>query len=144
MLFRSAAAALNRAQRLMAELQLDHSATTTGSAPEQATSTWEWLYAGPALRRVDAYRYRIASILDTYFFVQAIWVATYLPDRDANGMQLELSGRPEHVQTAGLAHDQLHRLVLELWREYQRTRPRARGLRAKNQYIEGLLRGFES
>jgi hypothetical protein len=102
-------------------------------------------WVGEPSTRVEAHRYRISSILDEFFFVRAVWVPTYLPYRDATASQLELCGERPNVEMAEYIHDNLLRQLQSLWATYRREQEgRVKGLRARNSYFHGVLRGFAS
>lgn len=132
-------AALDKAHALMLRYNLQ--LADVAAADRELRVRW----VGEPQTRVERYLYGIARILDDYFFVRAIWVPTYIPERDRPASQLELCGEEANLEMAAYIHDNLVRQLPALWLRYRRAHNGlAKGIRARNSYFDGVLSGFGS
>lgn len=126
-----AEAAMAAAQALLLRHNLSEGALRPG---RRAT----WAHLGrPALRMQQSDRL-LASILGTHFFVEAIWVPVWLPERGQRGQILEVCGSHENVAFAAYVYDFLRGTADRLWEEVATSRPQG-GRRA---FTAGVMRGF--
>jgi len=129
-----ARAAFARASQLMRKYNV-HAVGT------RAAQDYHHRHAGPTSGRVAHHRYVIASLLQEFFFVQCIWVESYLVRTGKRGHRLELLGTRSNVDMAEYVHDCLDRSCDTLWQAYK-DREGITDRRAKRQYLDGLLSGF--
>lgn len=83
----------------------------------------------------------VASILEEFFFVECLWVATYDARRDREERQLEICGTPANLDFAEHVHAVLHEESERLWRREKARRGRVPRT-ARREYLTGLLTGF--
>jgi len=96
---------------------------------------------GESSGRVAHHRYLIAALLQEFFFVQCIWVDSYVVHRGVRGHVLEVMGSAANVEMAEYVHDCLLRQCESLWRSFKADHA-IKDRRAKRQYLDGLLSGF--
>lgn len=130
-----AASAMRMAHRLLLKHNLDM------SQAEEA-SHFESRYLGVTSGRVPEYQYALSTILQDHFFVLVIWTASYDARRDVPGRILQICGSPENLEIAGYVYEYVTRVLDGLWEERRRRGARGRGNR--NQYLAGVLRGFQT
>ncbi|MDC3378989.1 SprT-like domain-containing protein [Planctomycetota bacterium] len=128
-----AKAAFARASELMLKYNLD--------AEQAVTRDYVARHLGKSSGRVPHHRYVIAGLLQEFFFVQCIWVDSYVVATGVAGHVLEVAGRRANVEMAEYVHECLERQCEALWRQFKLAHQvRDRG--AKREYIDGLLAGF--
>ncbi len=93
----------------------------------------------PALRhpRED---YRLARLLQDFYFVHGIWVPTYVLDKEKMGRVLEISGTAQNTKLAAYVHDFVVHFIHSQWREYNRDRTLNRY--RKTDFAVGIMEGF--
>jgi len=84
----------------------------------------------------------ISTIINKFFFVEALWIHGYDQYRDKKGKILEIYGTPENVEMAEYVHDYLHTISEKLWNDYKQRQTNATGNKHRRSYIYGLLNGF--
>jgi hypothetical protein len=130
-----AAAAMKAAQRLMLHHNID-------AAAAAAREGFTFRHVGTPNRRVSAAEHVLAGILSRHFFVQVIWVPSYLPLAGRSGRVLELCGTPSNLDVAVYVHGFLIETAERLWREHRRATGLA-GNRERRRFILGVIIGFE-
>jgi hypothetical protein len=123
--------AMRTAQRLMLEHNL-----------EAAPTSYSFRQVGRPVTRITEALRRVAGILGQHFFVQCIWVPAYDVRRDAYGRALEAMGTPENLEMAAWVWDFLLGTAERLWLAERRRG--LTGAAAKNRFVAGVLRGFDS
>ncbi|MFT7621099.1 MAG: hypothetical protein ACI9WU_000260 [Myxococcota bacterium] len=109
---------------------------------DDAAAAYSWRWLGQPTRRVTLDRKLIASILQSHFFVQPIWVQTRMPDnRPTSGRMLEVLGLRHNLDLAEYAHDYLIRTLDQLWNTRKRTH--GGGNAGRNDFRSGVLMGFQ-
>ena len=93
----------------------------------------------PALRHYRE-EYHLANLLQTYYFVQGLWVSAYVLKKNKMGRVFEISGTPENVKIAAYVYDFVTATIDRHWRQYNRTRQFNRY--RKTDYAVGLVEGF--
>lgn len=129
-----AQAAVNKAQRLLLEYNID-------LVEADAARAFERRQLGRVKGRHPAWELWLAMILNEYFFVEVLWVRSYDAPRDREGTLLEIYGTATNLDMAEYVYDYLSQLLERLWDDY-RT---ARGLtdnRERMRYFAGVLQGF--
>ena len=93
----------------------------------------------PALRHF-AEDYSLAHLLQDYYFVQGIWVSSYVPEKSKMGRVLEVSGTIQNVKMASYVHDFVRRFIHSRWAEYNKTK----GLNRYRltDFAVGIIEGF--
>jgi hypothetical protein len=108
-----AEAAMKTAQRLMLRHNIDAQVAT-------AREGYAFVQLGVPRRRVEAAEHVLAGILTRHFFVEAIWVPSYLPSEGRSGRVLELCGTLSNLEVASYVHGFLLETAARLWREHKR------------------------
>lgn len=93
----------------------------------------------PAFRHFRE-EYRLARLLEGFYFVYGIWMPAYVADRGKMGHVLEVSGTVENVRIAHYVHDFVQRFINSQWQEYNKDK----GLNRyrKTDYAVGIIDGF--
>jgi hypothetical protein len=130
-----AEAAMKAAQRLMLKHNVDAS---TAAAREG----YAFLHLGVPRKRVDAAEHVLAGILARHFFVEAIWVPSYLPAQGRGGRVLELCGTPCNLEVAAHVHGFLLDTAERLWREHK-ARHGIDSNRERRRFQVGMMSGFD-
>lgn len=99
------------------------------------------LEIGLGKQRQRPYEGRIASILINHFHVEIVFLSRFNAMTCQEEALVDLMGRPEDVLLAEYVHSFLHKSTEALWQS-RRKQTGAKGLRARNSYIRGLLAGF--
>lgn len=129
-----ARAAFARASELMLRYNLDPARTERPADYVART-------IGVSSGRIPHHRYVIAGILQEFFFVQCIWVDSFVVHTGVRGHLLEVMGRRANVEMAEYVHDCLLRQCEALWLAFKR-RHGLRDRAARREYVDGLLSGF--
>ena len=130
-----AEAAMAKAHELIAKYNLD---LWTQDDNRNFTS----LFIGrPALRHPPE-DYGLAHLLQDFYFVQGIWISSYVPEKGKMGRVLEVSGTIQNIQMASYVHDFVRRFIHSQWTEYNKER----GLNRYRQtdFAVGIIEGFRS
>jgi Protein of unknown function (DUF2786) len=130
-----AAAAMKAAQRLMLHHNID-------AAVAAAREGFTFRHVGTPNRRVSAAEHVLAGILSRHFFVQVIWVPSYLPLLGQSGRVLELCGTRSNLDVAAYVHGFLIETAERLWREHRHATGLA-GNRERRRFVLGVVIGFE-
>jgi hypothetical protein len=130
-----AEAAMKQAQRLM----LKHNIDANVAAAERG---FGFRHLGTPRRRIDASEQILASILADHFFVEVIWVPSYLPAEGREGRVLEVCGTLANLEVAAWVHGFLLETAERLWREHRRAE-RLPGDRERRRYLLGVMMGFD-
>jgi hypothetical protein len=130
-----AAAAMKAAQRLMLHHNID---ATVAAAREGFT----FRHVGAPSGRISGAGHVLAGILARHFFVDVIWIPSYLPLQGRNGRVLELCGTASNLDVAAYVHGFLIETGERLWREHRRARG-LRGDRERRRFLLGVMMGFD-
>lgn len=123
--------AANAAHRLMRK----HNLEVLGEA-----ASYQARVVGRASTRHMAWEQLLGGLLGKHFFVHPVWVQAWLPDRDAWGRVLELSGRPENLDLAEHVHSLVSDVAERAWRDHKRARG-SEG-RDRGRFLAGVVTGF--
>jgi hypothetical protein len=93
----------------------------------------------PRLRHFQE-AYRLAHLLQDFYFVQGMWIQAWVLEKDRMGRVLEISGTRKNVQIAEYVHDAICRYIDAAWRDYRR----GKGLNRyrKTDFAVGIIDGF--
>jgi len=93
----------------------------------------------PALRH-HREKYHLANLLQKYYFVQGLWVSSYVLSKGKMGRVFEISGIPENVKIASYVYDFVINTIDMHWRRYnqEKTLNRYR----KTDFAVGIIEGF--
>jgi hypothetical protein len=130
-----AEAAMKTAQRLMLKHNIDAKVAA-------AKEGYAFVHVGVPRRRVDAAEHVLAGLLSRHFFVEAIWVPSYLPREGRSGRVLELCGTRSNLEVASYVHGFLLETGERLWREHKRNHRIDRD-RERRRFLVGVMTGFQ-
>lgn len=86
--------------------------------------------------------YRLAHLLEDYYFVKGLWVTAYVLEKGKMGRVLEISGTPANVLIASYVHDVVKHFMDAEWRRYTRFGKLSRS--RKTDFAVGIIEGFSS
>ncbi len=93
----------------------------------------------PALRQFREF-YHLAKLLQSYYFVQGIWVSAWVVEKEKMGRVLEISGTCANVQTAEYVYHFVCRFIDAEWHRF--NRPRRLSRHRKTDFAVGVIEGF--
>jgi hypothetical protein len=128
-----AEAAMAKAHEQMARHNLDLLAT------RQERAYCSVCLGEPALRHAP-HEHALAGLLGQFYFVEPVWIASYVPHTGRMGRVLEVSGTLVNVKMAGYVHDFLQRTIETQWAAFNQERRFTRRQRAD--FALGLIKGF--
>jgi hypothetical protein len=129
-----AEAAMNTAQRLMLKHNID-------ARVAAAREGYAFVQVGVPRKRVEAAEHVLAGILSRHFFVESIWVPSYLPKEGRSGRVLELCGTVSNLEVASYVHGFLLDTAARLWREHKRKHGIASD-QERRRFQAGVMSGF--
>ena len=130
-----AEAAMKAAHRLMLKHNIDTKVTA-------ASEGYAFVHLGLPRRRVEAAEHVLAGILTRHFFVEAIWVPSYLAKEARGGRVLELCGSLSNLEVASYVHAFLLETAERLWREHKR-RHHIDSDKERRRFQTGVMSGFD-
>lgn len=95
----------------------------------------------PALRHPPE-DYSLAHLLQDFYFVQGIWVSTYVPEKGKMGRVLEVSGTIQNIKLASYVHDFVRRFIHSQWAEYNNGKRLNRY--RQTDFAVGIIEGFRA
>jgi hypothetical protein len=95
----------------------------------------------PALRRFRE-DYRLARLLQDFYFVYGIWTTAFVLEKNKLGRVLEITGTLQNVRLAAYVHDYVRHFIDSQWSTYNEDK----GLNRyrKTDYAVGIIEGFTS
>ena len=93
----------------------------------------------PALRNPREV-YHLARLLQDFYFVQGIWVPTYVMEKGKMGRVLEISGTRHNLSMASYVHDFVYRYIESQWNHYNHKKKLNRY--RKTDFAVGIIEGF--
>ena len=130
-----AEAAMKAAQRLMLRHNID-------ARVAAAREGYAFVHLGVPRRRVEAAEHVLAGMLARHFFVEAIWVPSYLPSEGRGGRVLELCGTLSNLEVASYVHGFLLETGERLWREHKQ-RHGIGSDKERRRFQTGVMSGFD-
>jgi hypothetical protein len=95
----------------------------------------------PALRHFLE-DYFLAHLLQDFYFVQGIWIPSYVPEKGRMGRVLEISGTIPNVKLASYVHDYVQSFIQSQWRAYNGDKGLSHYRRTD--FAVGVVEGFRS
>jgi hypothetical protein len=95
----------------------------------------------PALRHPPE-DYALAHLLQDFYFVQGIWVSTYVPEKGKMGRVLEVSGTIQNIKLASYVHDFVRQFIHSQWAEYNHGKRLNR--HRQTDFAVGIVEGFRA
>jgi hypothetical protein len=127
--------AMAKAYDLIAKYNLD-------LLPQDADRNFASVFVGqPALRHPPE-DYSLAHLLQDFYFVQGIWVSTYVPEKGKMGRVLEVSGTIQNIKLASYVHDFVRRFIHSQWAEYNNGKRLNRY--RQTDFAVGIIEGFRA
>lgn len=130
-----AEAATKQARRLMLKHNLDEAVAT-------AREGYSFRHLGVPRGRVPAHEQVLAGLLSRHFFVDVIWVPSYLAREGKRGRVLEVCGARSNLDVALYVHGFLLETAERLWRDHRRAAGLP-GNAERGRYLLGVMTGFE-
>jgi hypothetical protein len=130
-----AEAAMNTAQRLMLKHNIDQSVA-------RAHEGFSFRHLGRPSGRIDAAEHVLAGILSRHFFVNVIWVPSYVAAEGRRGRVLEACGTLANLDVAAYVHGFLLETAERLWREHKRQHG-IESNRERRRFMAGVMMGFD-
>ena len=94
-------------------------------------------------QRHAPYEGRISSILMNHYHVEVVYIRRFCAESLRYQATIDIMGNQEDVLLAEYVREFLHKSAESLWQAH-RKRTGAKGLRARNSFIRGLLVGFQT
>lgn len=93
----------------------------------------------PALRH---YRedYHLAHLLQEFYFVEGLWVTSYVLAKEKMGRVLEISGTSTNVKIAAYVYDCVHHFIERQWKTF--SSGQRLGRYRKSDFATGIITGF--
>jgi len=95
----------------------------------------------PALRHPRE-NYHIARLLLDFYFVNGIWVPTYVLEKGKMGRVLEITGTRQNIKIASYTYDFVRHFINSQWHAYNQDKSLHR--RRKTDFAVGIIEGFRS
>ncbi len=129
-----AESAMKAAQRLM----LQHN---IAGAVAAAREGYTFRHLGVPSGRIQAAEHVLAGILSRHFFVEAIWVSSFLAREGRSGRVLEICGTPSNLDVAAYVHGFLLETAERLWHAHRLARGLS-GNGERRRFRLGVMIGF--
>jgi hypothetical protein len=129
-----AEAAMKTAHRLMLKHNIDAKVAA-------ASDGYAFVHLGVPRRRVDSAEHVLAGLLARHFFVESIWVPSYLASEGRSGRVLELCGTLPNLEVASYVHAFLLETAERLWREHKRKH-NITSDKERRRFHVGVMSGF--
>jgi len=101
---------------------------------------FESIFIGTPSLRHPREEYFIANILQDFYFVQGIWVSTYVVHKKKMGRALEISGTVQNIQIASYVYDFIKQYIHSKWINYNKDGSLNRY--RKSDFAVGIIEGF--
>ncbi|ETR69232.1 MAG: hypothetical protein OMM_09782 [Candidatus Magnetoglobus multicellularis str. Araruama] len=103
--------------------------------------SYESIFVGkPALRQSRDMR-SLSILLNQYYYVECIWVAAYVLEKQKMGRVLELSGTPQNLQIAEYVYYFVRNFIESQWKKYNKKKKLSHHRRVD--FAEGIIKGFQ-
>ncbi|MBN1930651.1 MAG: DUF2786 domain-containing protein [Desulfobacterales bacterium] len=95
----------------------------------------------PALRH-HREEYYLARLIQDFYFVQGLWISTYVIEKGKMGRVLEISGTRQNIKISGYIYDFIKHHINIQWKKYNKTNGLNRYRRTD--FAVGIIEGFRS
>jgi len=130
-----AEAAMKTAQHLMLKHNIDAKVAA-------ASEGYAFVHMGVPRRRVEAAEHVLAGLLSRHFFVEAIWVPSYVAKEPRSGRVHELCGTLSNLEVASYVYAFLLETSERLWREHK-LRHGIDSDKERRRFLVGVMSGFD-
>lgn len=93
----------------------------------------------PQLRQAPG-AYEVTHILEKHYFVQIVWISSWVKEKEKMGHVAEATGTPSNIEIASYVHDYIHNYINTQWEAYKKS-GRVQGNR-KASFARGIAKGF--
>ena len=100
------------------------------------------VFLGESALRHFRETYALSALIREYYFVEGIWIPSYVPEKGKMGRVLEISGTAQNVQMAAYVHDFVRHYIDGQWKSYNRDKGLTRY--RKTDFAIGIIEGFRS
>ncbi len=98
------------------------------------------ILVGPPALRHTRDKYRLANLLQDFYFVEGIWVPVYVMDKGRMGRALEISGTAQNVALGSYVHDFISHYIASQWIQYKNGKRLSH--HRQTDFAIGILDGF--
>jgi len=98
------------------------------------------LFLGQPALRHHRENYHLARLILDFYFVQGLWVPSYVLEKGKMGRVLEISGTVQNVKIAGYIHDYVRYYIHSQWLAYNKNKDLNRYRRTD--FSVGIIEGF--
>jgi hypothetical protein len=130
-----AESAMAKAHELMAKYNLDR-------IERADTIEFFTLFVGCPRLRHRREEYRLAGLVQDFYFVYGIWAPAYVLEKGKMGRVLEISGTRQNVKVASYVFDFVVRYIDSQWSQYNKDR--RLNEHRKSDFAVGIIEGFRS
>jgi hypothetical protein len=131
-----AEAAMAKAHELITKYNIDLLSEQSGQRDFAS------VFAGKPALRHSREDYRLAHLLQDFYFVRGIWVSACVLEKGKMGRVLEISGTLQNLKIASYVHDFVRGFIRNQWVEYNKDK-RLNSHR-KSDFAVGVIQGFRS
>ncbi|GAB6143422.1 SprT-like domain-containing protein [Desulfocicer niacini] len=80
-----------------------------------------------------------AVILNSFYFVETVWITSFVPSHGRAGYVLEITGTVTNIKIADYVFHYILQYAESSWREYKKAHP---SCRSRSGYMSGVVAGF--
>lgn len=104
------------------------------------TASFTTMFLGKASLRHYREDYLLAHLLMEFYFVEGLWVASYVINREKMGRVFEISGTSTNVEIAAYVYDCVCNYIENQWKSY--SFGQKLGRYQKSDFATGIITGF--
>ncbi len=94
-------------------------------------------------KRFQTYQTLIIALLVKHYNVDAVYSHLYCPEAKQEHRVVELLGQRQNISIAEYVYWFLNNNVISFWHDYQTALARPSTLKMKNQFLNGVIKGFD-
>ena len=100
------------------------------------------IYVGkPSLRHTRDI-YSLSLLLTEFYFVDGVWISSFVIEKQKMGRVFEISGTAQNVQIASYVYDYIRQFINMSWSAYNKGKSLSH--HRKSDYAYGIIEGFRS
>jgi len=104
------------------------------------TRDFESIFITDTVLKRSQFAILASVILEEFYFVQPIWVSSFMFQRSRAGYILELTGTVTNIKIADYVFHYILKYAESHWREYKKSHP---SCRSRSGYMTGVVTGFK-